>query len=99
MEGFSGSKVESMMKKLLIAHKNVVVELPVMDEDDVETGEYSQEILDMDIVNEIFCGDVQNMFILAFYVIRLNFNGFFERLAGPSGKAGEAIAKKMRKIL
>ena len=73
MEGFSGSKVESMMKKLLIAHKNVVVELPVMDEDDVETGEYSQEILDMDIVNEIFCGDVQNMFILAFYVIRLNF--------------------------
>lgn len=99
MEGFSGSKVESMMKKLLIAHKNVVVELPVMDEDDVETGEYSQEILDMDIVNEIFCGDVQNMFILAFYVIRLNFNGFFKRLAGPSGKAGEAIAKKMRKIL
>ena len=86
MEGFSGSKVESMMKKLLIAHKNVVVELPVMDEDDVETGEYSQEILDMDIVNEIFCGDVQNMFILAFYVIRLNFNGFFKRLAGPSGK-------------
>ena len=44
MEGFSGSKVESMMKKLLIAHKNVVVELPVMDEDDVETGEYSQEM-------------------------------------------------------
>jgi len=99
MEGFSGNKVESMMKKLLIAHKNVVVELPVMDEDDVETGEYSQEILDMDIVNEIFCGDVQDMFILAFYVIRLNFNGFFKRLAGPSGKAGEAIAKKMRKIL
>ena len=99
MEGFSGSKVESMMKKLLITHKNVVVELPVMDEDDVETGEYSQEILDMDIVNEIFCGDVQDMFILAFYVIRLNFNGFFKRLAGPSGKAGEAIAKKMRKIL
>ena len=99
MEGFSGSKVESMMKKLLITHKNVVVELPVMDEDDVETGEYSQEILDMDIVNEIFCGDVQDMFILAFYVIRLNFNGFFKRLAGPSGKVGESIAKKMRKIL
>lgn len=32
MEGFSGSKVESMMKKLLITHKNVVVELPVMDD-------------------------------------------------------------------
>jgi hypothetical protein len=53
----------------------------------------------MDIVNEIFCGDVQDMFILAFYVIRLNFNGFFKRLAGPSGKAGEALVKKMRTIL
>ena len=69
------------------------------DEDGVETGEYEQEILDMDIVNEIFCGDVQDMFILAFYVIRLNFNGFFKRLAGPSGKAGEALVKKMRTIL
>ena len=87
------------MKKLLITYENVIVELPVEDEDGVKTGEYEQEILDMDIVNEIFCGDVQDMFILAFYVIRLNFNGFFKRLAGPSGKAGEAIAKKMRTIL
>ena len=99
MEGFSGKKVESMMKKLLITYENVIVGLPVEDEDGVKTGEYEQEILDMDIVNEIFCGDVQDMFILAFYVIRLNFNGFFKRLAGPSGKAGEAIAKKMRTIL
>lgn len=99
MDGFSGKKVESMLKKLLIAYKNVAVELPVEDEDGVETGEYDQEILDMDIANEIFCGDVQDMFILAFYVIRLNFNGFFKRLAGPSGKAGEALVKKMRTIL
>lgn len=99
MDGFSGKKVESMMKKLLIAYKNVAVELPVEDEDGVETGEYDQEILDMDIANEIFCGDVQDMFILAFCVIRLNFNGFFKRLAGPSGKAGEALVKKMRTIL
>lgn len=71
---------------MLITHKNVVVELPVMDEDDVETGEYSQEILDMDIVNEIFCGDVQDMFILAFYVIRLNFNGFSRDSPAHLGK-------------
>lgn len=99
MEGFSGKKVESMMKKLLISYKNVAVEMPELDEDGVETGEYEQELLDMDLVNEIFCGNVQDMFILAFYVIRLNFNGFFKRLAGPSGKVGEALAKKMRKIL
>lgn len=99
MEGFSGKKVESMLKKLLIVYKNVAVELSVEDEDGVETGEYEQETLDMDIVNEIFCGNVQDMFILAFYVIRLNFNGFFKRLAGPSGKVGEALVKKMRTIL
>lgn len=99
MEGFSGKKVESMMKKLLVTYKNVVVELPELDEDDTETGEYEQEVLDMDLVNELFCGEVQDMFVLAFYVIRLNFNGFFKKLAGRFGKAGEVLAKKTRKIL
>lgn len=99
MEGFSGARVESMMKKLLVAHKNIVVELPVLDDDGVETDEADQEVLDMDLVNEIFCGEVQDMFILAFYVIRLNFNGFFKRLADRFGKAGEALAKKTRQIL
>ncbi len=99
MDGFSGKKVESMMKKLLVTHKNVVVELPELDEDDTETGEYEQEVLDMDLVNELFCGEVQDMFVLAFYVIRLNFNGFFKKLAGRFGKAGEALAKKTRQIL
>lgn len=99
MEGFSGKRLESMMKKLLITYKNVAVELPELDEDDIETGEYVQEMLDMDLANEIFCGELQDMFILAFYVIRLNFNGFFKKLAGRSGKAGEALVKKMRQIL
>ena len=68
-------------------------------EDDVETGEFEQEILDMDLVNELFCGEVQDMFVLAFYVIRLNFNGFFKKLVGRFGKAGEALVKKTRQIL
>lgn len=99
MEGFSGARVESMMKKLLVAHKNIAVEIPVLDEDGVETDESDQEILDMDLVNEIFCGEVQDMFILAFYVIRLNFNGFFEKVSSRFGKAGEVLAKKTRQIL
>lgn len=99
MEGFSGARVESMMKKLLVAHKNIVVELPVLDGDGVETGEAEQETLDMDLVNEIFCGEVQDMFVLAVHVISLNFNGFFKKLAGRFGKAGEALAKKTRQIL
>lgn len=47
MEGFSGSKVESMMKKLLIAHKNVVVELPVMDKVDEEFIEQIPKLISM----------------------------------------------------
>lgn len=99
MDGFSGKKVEAMMRKLLVTYKNIAVEIPELDEDGLETGEYEQEILDMDLVNEIFCGEVQDMFILAFFVIRLNFNGFFKKLAGRFGKAGEALAKKTRQIL
>lgn len=99
MEGFSGKRVESMMKKLLVTYKNVAVEIPELDEDDTPTGEYEQEVLDMDLVNELFCGEVQDMFVLAFYVIRLNFNGFFKKLAGRFGKAGEVLAKKTRQIL
>jgi hypothetical protein len=99
MDGFSGNKVEAMMRKLLVTHKNIAVEIPVYDEYDTPTGEYEQEILGMDLVNEIFCGEVQDMFILAFYVIRLNFNGFFKKLAGRFGKAGEDLVKKTRKIL
>lgn len=91
-EGISGDKVEILLKKLLISNKNIAVKF----ED--EEGEEEIEVLTEEIANEIFCGEVQSMFILAYHVIRLNFNGFFKRLAAPSGKAGEFMTKKMRKV-
>ena len=99
MDGFSGKKVESMLKKLLIVHGNIAVEVPIYDEDGVETGEIEQELLTMDSLNELFCGEVQGMFILSCHVIKLNFNGFFKKLGGQYGKVGEALAKKSRTIL
>ena len=87
----SGDKLEKLMKKLLLGG-HIVVEVP--DED----GEIEPQRMDDDIANEIFCGDVQDMFVLCFHVIRLNFNGFFKRFAAPSGKA-KGVAKKQRKIL
>ena len=80
----SGDKMEKLMQKLLLGG-HIVVELPD------EEGEFKPERLDMDIANEIFCGEVQDMFILCFHVIKLNFNGFFKKIAGLSGKAGSAI--------
>ena len=77
----SGDKVEAILKHLLIAGKNISVEVP---------GERVQ-ILTEDLANEVFCEDVQDMFILAFEVIRTNYNGFFKKLGGRFGPVVEAL--------
>lgn len=88
----SGDKMEKLMQKLLLGG-HIVVELPD------EEGKTTAERLDMDIANEIFCGEVQDMFILCFHVIKLNFNGFFKKIAGLSGKVGSAKPKTPRKVI
>lgn len=89
----SGDKVELLLRKLLIVNKNIVVEVP-----NEMSGEVDQSILNEDLLNELFCGEVQDMFILAFEVIRLNFNGFFKKVGALSGKAGMVATQMMRKI-
>lgn len=64
-----GDSFEKLIRKLLLGG-NIAVEIS----DD--SGNVSQRRLDADLLNEIFCGDVQDMFVLCFYVIRLNFRGF-----------------------
>lgn len=89
----SGDKIEALMKKLLLGG-NIVIEYE--DED----GEMQQEKLDKDLADEVFCGNVQDMFVLCVHVIKLNFNGFFEKIANLSGKAKQAVGEKtQRKIL
>lgn len=90
-EGISGDKLEVLLRKLLVVNRNIIVEL----END-QTGEKEQEYLTEDIANELFCGELQNMFILAFHVIKYNFNGFFKKAGTLSGKAG--AVEKLRKI-
>lgn len=77
----SGDKIEAILKHLLIAGKNISVEVP---------GERVQ-ILTEDLANEVFCEDVQDMFILAFEVIRTNYNVFFKKLGGRFGPVVEAL--------
>ena len=74
-----GDSFEKLIRKLLLGG-NIAVEIS----DD--SGNVSQRRLDADLLNEIFCGDVQDMFVLCFYVIRLNFRGFFRRFNVLSGK-------------
>lgn len=86
-----GNKLEKMIQKFLLGG-HIAVEL------ENEDGESEGYKLDMDLLNEIFCGEIQNMFILCFYVIRINFSGFFGKFATQSGKVGEAL-QKIRKII
>ena len=81
----SGDKIEAILKHLLIAGKNISVEVP---------GERVQ-ILTEDLANEVFCEDVQDMFILAFEVIRTNYNGFFKKLGDRFGKVAEWAERTM----
>lgn len=81
----SGDKFERLMKKLLIDYKNVSVE--------GETTDGEVKLLTYDIANEVFCGEVQDMFVLCFEVIELNFNGFFKKIGVRFGVLTEALKK------
>jgi hypothetical protein len=74
--------VEVLLHKLLTKYRNVTVEL--------SDGSDAQILTD-DLANEVFCGDAQDMFILAFEVIKVNFSGFFKNLAIPFGKVTSAL--------
>lgn len=87
-----GDRLEKLVRKLL-AGGNIALEV----ED--ENGNMEPKRLDTDLANELFCGEVQDMFVLCFHVIKLNFNGFFKRFAILSGKEKSGVAKIPRKIL
>lgn len=89
----SGYKLEVLMRKLLLGG-HIVTEY-----ENPDTGEIESERLDIDLINEIFCGEVQDMYVLCFHVIRLNFNGFFVKLANLSGKAKEKSEAFLRRVL
>lgn len=78
-----GDKVEKILRHLLLSGNNISIEVP---------GEKAR-LLSEDLANEVFCTDVQDMFILAFEVIRTNYNGFFKKLAARFGKVVERLKK------
>lgn len=82
----SGDKFERLMKKLLIDHKNISVEC--------EATDGKVKPLTMELANEVFCGDVQDMYILCFEVIKLNFSGFFKKLGAQFGNLQGLLQKK-----
>ncbi|MCD8201908.1 MAG: hypothetical protein LUD47_07580 [Clostridia bacterium] len=71
-----GKQIEDALEKLLIRHDNIAVDY------DGQTQYLTEEILD-----EWMAGDIENIFVLAFYVVKENYQGFFARFSTQSGKA------------
>lgn len=82
----SGDKVESLITRLLVKYDNISVQGP-------DTGNEAKR-MNMDLANEVFCGEVQDMYLLCFEVIRLNFKGFFKKLGDRFGNL-QGILEKM----
>jgi hypothetical protein len=51
------------------------------------------EPLTEDTLDELFAGEAQNIFILAFDVIKANYSSLFQKLGGPFGKRLTAMMK------
>ena len=81
--GLSGDQFERLMKKLLIDHKNISVE------SDATDGEV--KVMTYDIANEVFCGDVQDMFILCWEVMKINYSGFFGKIGRRFGNLQQVV--------
>ena len=80
----TGDNLERMMGQLLIDHKNIHF-------DSIENKEV--KLLDRDELDEIFCMELQDMFILAFEVLKLNYSGFFRKLASRYGDLDGILEK------
>lgn len=86
----NGNRLEKLMQALLLGGH---ISLEIEDED----GNKEMKNLSKDLADEIFCGDVQDMFVLCYHVIQLNFKGFFAKLPILSGKVKSSAV--VRKIL
>ena len=83
----TGDKLEKLMRKLLIKQRNIAY--AGMDDE-------KPKPLEENDLNEVFCGDVQDMFILAYHVIKLNYAGFFEKIASRFGSLSGLVERLER---
>ena len=60
--GLSGDKLERLSMKLLIEHPNISVETPESEK---------AKLLTKDLADELFCGEVEDMFVLMLSLIHI----------------------------
>lgn len=84
----SADKVERLIRELLLGGCVAVRE------DESQDAEYLTE----DKCNEVFRGNTQNMFVLAFYVLKENYSDFFESIGIQSGNVTDAVKKMISPV-
>lgn len=84
-----GDVLEKLLRKLLLDGN---IACSYMDE---STGQQLQGKLTQDLLDGIFCQNVDDMFRLAYEVITLNYSGFFKKLLGQSGSLSDKVAQMM----
>lgn len=67
-----GDEMERIIRRLLLDYNNVSLSGPYTDN--------KVKPLDLDAINEVFCYNAQDIFVLCWDVINLNFKGFFGKL-------------------
>ena len=84
-QSINGDIVESLIKKLLTDYQNVSYE-------NKQNGK--AEILSENAANEIFCGNIDEMYLLCYEVLKVNYGGFFAKLDSLYGKLQEVVNQK-----
>lgn len=82
--GLSGDKLEHLCRELLTAHGNISVS-PGGDDS-------MNKLMEESDANDLFAGELDEMFALMFEVIKINFSGFFKKLAAQYGLASDSAA-------
>ena len=80
----SGDKFERLMRRLLVDNQNISVQ--------GEATEGRTVTLTADLANEVFCGEIQDMLLLCYEVIKVNFSGFFKKLGAQFGRQLRAMS-------
>ena len=80
-----GDTIEKLFRKLLL-QQNISCSYI-----DSATGEPVQTWLTQDVLDQVFCQNVDDMYRLAYEVINVNFKGFFKKLLGQSGGLSQKV--------
>ncbi len=77
-----GDDCEKLLRRLIIEPKTIAVD-------------YNDNVVPLteDVLNEIFALNTQNIFVLAFHVIKVNYGGFFTSLGTRFGSLAEKFKK------